>query len=109
MFEVEQNVNLSGRPAQITYSKPVLWSIFFIRSGPQIWGNMADMADMAGDTAGYSGIQQDTAGYGRYSGIQRDTTGYSGIQRDTAGYSGIQQDTAVYFLKNSRARARVSE
>jgi hypothetical protein len=47
---------------------PVLWSIFFIRSGPQI----------SGDMGGYGRY------CGRYSGIQRDT---GDTQRDTAGYS----------------------
>ncbi len=42
----------------------VLWSISFIISGPQIWGDMGGTGDMAG----YSGK------------IQRDTAGYSGIQ-----------------------------
>jgi hypothetical protein len=50
-----------------------------------------------GDTAGYSGIQRDTAGSDTagYSGIQRDIIcgGFSGIQRDDAGYS-IQRDAA---------------
>ncbi len=56
---------------------PVLWRIFFIRSGPQI------------SMGGYTGTQRDTAGY---SGIQRDTAGYSGIQRNMR----IQRDTAGY-------------
>ncbi len=45
------------------YSELVLWSIFFILSGPQ--------------------IIPDIRGYGGYRGIQRDTAGYSGIQLDT--------------------------
>jgi hypothetical protein len=45
----------------------VLWSIFFIISGPQIWGDI-------GGCEGYGGIQWDTAGY---SGIQRDTARYA--------------------------------
>ena len=47
---------------------PVLWSVFFIIAGPQIWG--------------------DTSEYG-YGGIQRDTAGSSKVDHDLAGYSGI--------------------
>ena len=67
----------------------MLWSIFFIISGPQIWEDMGEyegygeiQRDIAGNTAGYSGILE----------IQRDTVGYKGISRDTAKYSGIQRD-----------------
>ena len=35
---------------------PVLWSIFVVISGPQIWGIWGDIGDMAG----CSGIQRDT-------------------------------------------------
>ena len=72
--------------ALIVLVLPVLWSTFFIISGPQIWG---DIGDMAGYSRIKRGIQRDKAGYSRIWRIQRDTAGYSGIQRDTAGYSGV--------------------